>query len=46
MMTPGVSMGDALQFLERKSREILPEGFSVDYDGQLDNLLLKVANFM
>ena len=34
MMTPGVSMGDALQFLERKSREILPEGFSVDYDGQ------------
>ncbi len=34
MMKPGVSMGDALQFLERKSREILPEGFSIDYDGQ------------
>ncbi|MCF7980376.1 MAG: multidrug efflux RND transporter permease subunit [Pseudomonadales bacterium] len=34
MMVPGVSLGEALQFLERKAQEILPEGFSVDYDGQ------------
>lgn len=34
MMVPGVSLGDALDFLNGKAREILPEGFSVDYDGQ------------
>ncbi len=33
MMVPGVSMGDALDFLNTKARELLPDGFSVDYDG-------------
>lgn len=31
---PGVSLGDALTFLQEKGREILPEGFLLDYDGQ------------
>ncbi|NNL99250.1 MAG: MMPL family transporter [Gammaproteobacteria bacterium] len=32
-LAPGVSLGDALAFLENKAAELLPEGFSVDYDG-------------
>lgn len=34
MMVPGVSIGDALTYLQAKAREVLPDGFSVDYDGQ------------
>lgn len=30
---PGVTMGEALAFLQQKSKEILPEGFAVDYAG-------------
>ena len=33
-MAPGVSLGDALSFLEQKAREIFPRGFSQDYSGQ------------
>lgn len=34
MMVPGVSLGEALGYLNSKAREILPQGFSFDYDGQ------------
>ena len=33
-MKPGVTLGEAIKFLESKSREILPQDFSIDYDGQ------------
>jgi len=32
---PGHTMGEALQFLQSKAKEILPEGVSYDYGGQL-----------
>jgi multidrug efflux pump len=31
---PGVTLGDALSFLEDKAREILPEGYFINYSGQ------------
>jgi len=31
---PGRSLGEALAFLQEKAKEILPEGFSVDYQGE------------
>jgi multidrug efflux pump len=31
---PGHTVAEALAFLEEKAREILPEGFSVDYQGE------------
>jgi hydrophobe/amphiphile efflux-1 (HAE1) family protein len=31
---PGRSLGEALAFLDQKAKEILPEGFSVDYQGE------------
>lgn len=31
---PGVSMGEALAFLEGKAEEIFPQGYSYDYTGQ------------
>jgi hydrophobe/amphiphile efflux-1 (HAE1) family protein len=31
---PGRSLGEALGFLQQKAKEILPEGFSVDYQGE------------
>lgn len=34
VMLPGVSLGDALTFLQDKSAEILPPGYSVNYAGQ------------
>lgn len=33
-LAPGYAMGDALNFLDKTSREILPSGYSVDYNGQ------------
>ncbi len=33
MATPGVSMGDALSFLDTEARKILPEGYAWDYAG-------------
>lgn len=33
-LAPGYAMGDALSFLDKTSREILPSGYSVDYNGQ------------
>jgi len=34
---PGVSMGQALNFLESKAEEIFPRGYSIDYAGQARN---------
>jgi len=31
---PGVSMGDALGFLQNQAEEMLPKGYTVDYSGQ------------
>lgn len=33
VMAPGVTLGDALGFLEAKAREILPRGYGIDYTG-------------
>ena len=33
VIMPGVNMGEALDFLNQKARELLPEGFSSDYEG-------------
>ncbi|HZD54566.1 MAG TPA: efflux RND transporter permease subunit [Woeseiaceae bacterium] len=34
VMIPGVTLGDALGFLESKAKEILPPGYTVDYAGE------------
>jgi multidrug efflux pump len=34
MQRPGVSKGEALQVLEQAAREVLPQGYSVDYAGE------------
>lgn len=34
VMLPGVTLGDALAFLEAKAEEILPPGYSVNYAGE------------
>ena len=34
IMAPGVSLGDALSFLEKTARETFPRGFTWDYSGQ------------
>ncbi len=36
---PGTSLGQALEFLDAKAKEILPEGFQVDYQGELRQLV-------
>ena len=33
VIMPGISMGEALDFLNQKSKALLPEGFSSDYEG-------------
>ncbi len=33
VMAPGVTLGDALNFLETRARDILPRGYGVDYTG-------------
>ncbi len=34
VMVPGVTLGDALSFLQAKAEEILPPGYSVNYAGE------------
>jgi multidrug efflux pump len=34
IMTPGVTLGDAIEFLEAQAREILPRGYSWDFMGE------------
>ncbi|MBP6797159.1 MAG: efflux RND transporter permease subunit [Luteimonas sp.] len=34
MPRPGVSKGEALEILDRAAREVLPQGYSVDYAGE------------
>ncbi len=34
VMFPGVTMGDALTSLDTMAKEVLPEGYSIDYGGQ------------
>jgi len=33
LMTPGVTLGDAMDYLERQARELFPRGFTWDYTG-------------
>lgn len=34
VMMPGTTLGQALEFLQVKSHELLPKGFDIDYSGQ------------
>ncbi|TXH34646.1 MAG: multidrug efflux protein [Rhodospirillaceae bacterium] len=34
VLTPGVTLGTAITFLEQAAREVLPDGFSYDFSGQ------------
>lgn len=34
LMTPGITLGEALNFLQQKANEILPRGMGYDYAGQ------------
>ncbi len=34
VLSPGVSLGDALSFLEAEARRIFPQGFSYDFNGE------------
>lgn len=34
VMMPGMTLGQGLQFLQSKAKEVLPKGFTVDYGGQ------------
>ncbi len=39
VMTPGVSMQQALDYLEETTRELLPQGYSTDYGGKARTFL-------
>ncbi len=39
VMTPGVSMQEALDYLEETTREMLPQGYSTDYGGKARTFL-------
>jgi len=39
VMSPGVSMQEALDYLEEKKLEILPQGYSIDYSGKSRSFL-------
>jgi len=39
MLRPGVSLGQALQFLQKTANQIMPQGMTVDYTGQSRQLM-------
>ncbi|HUL54092.1 MAG TPA: efflux RND transporter permease subunit [Opitutaceae bacterium] len=43
---PGVTQGQALDFLNAKAREIFPEGYSVDYGGQSRQFVQESGTFL
>ncbi|MFP4559870.1 MAG: efflux RND transporter permease subunit [Thiohalorhabdus sp.] len=43
---PGVTMGQALEFLESKAEEIFPKGYTVDYAGQARNYVEEGAQLV
>ena len=43
---PGVTQGQALDFLNAKAREIFPEGYTVDYGGQSRQFVQESGTFL
>jgi multidrug efflux pump len=43
---PGVTQGQALDFLNAKARELFPEGYSVDYAGQSRQFVQESGSFL
>jgi multidrug efflux pump len=46
VIPPGVSLDQALSFLEREARAILPEGFTIDYAGESRQLRTEGGKFL
>jgi multidrug efflux pump len=46
VIPPGVSLDDALSFLEREARAILPQGFTIDYAGESRQLRTEGNRFL
>ena len=46
VIPPGVSLDQALRFLEGRAREILPQGFTVDYAGESRQLRTEGSRFL
>jgi multidrug efflux pump len=46
VIPPGVSLDQALTFLETEAKDILPQGFSVDYAGQSRQLRTEGSRFI
>ena len=46
VITPGVSLDDALKMLEDEARKILPRGFTVDYAGESRQLRTEGSKFL
>ncbi len=43
---PGITQGQALEFLNAKAREIFPEGYTVDYGGQSRQFVQESGTFL
>jgi len=46
VIPPGVSLDDALTYLEREARAILPRGFTIDYAGESRQLRVEGSRFL
>jgi multidrug efflux pump len=46
VIPPGVPLDEALRFLEKQARTILPQGFAFDYAGQSRQLRTEGSNFL
>ncbi len=42
---PGHTIGEALGFLQAKAKEILPSGYSVDFQGESGNMCRRATRF-
>jgi multidrug efflux pump len=46
VIPPGVSLDQALRFLENQAKDILPQGFTIDYAGQSRQLRTEGSRFL
>jgi multidrug efflux pump len=46
VIPPGVALDDALAFLEREARAVLPQGFTIDYAGESRQLRTEGGKFL
>jgi multidrug efflux pump len=46
VISPGVSLDQALRYLEAEAREILPQGYTLDYAGQSRQLRMEGSRFL